>query len=85
MSKSKFNGLPPLDFASKYGIDSIRLAVTSLAPVESDVVISEQNVAKISNKIEKIFVFVEKFIDRELDTTKGLKFDKGLIKVLEDY
>ena len=47
MSKSKGNGIVPDAIATKYGVDSLRLALMFSAPPESDVNFDEAFVQSI--------------------------------------
>ena len=54
MSKSKFNGVSPLELTQKYGSDALRLALFSV-PYEKDIDFTEADVKHKLDFIHRVF------------------------------
>lgn len=47
MSKSKLNGISPIDAVEKYGVDCLKLALVFAGPIEKDITVSENLLASM--------------------------------------
>lgn len=72
MSKSKLNGISPIEFAESFGIDTVRMAVLSLSPVESDVIVTHESMRKIANKLNKVDRFISLLDRKRIDKTSNI-------------
>ncbi len=55
MSKSKGNGIDPVEMSDKYGTDSLRFCLTSLAAMVRDIKLSEQRIESSRNFMNKLW------------------------------
>ncbi len=55
MSKSKGNGIDPVEMSDKYGTDSLRFTLTSLAAMVRDIKLSEQRIENSRNFMNKLW------------------------------
>ncbi len=55
MSKSKGNGIDPVEMSDKYGTDSLRFTLTSLAAMVRDIKLSEQRIESSRNFMNKLW------------------------------
>ena len=85
MSKSKLNGINPLDIIEEYGADTLRLYSMFMGPLEKEKVFVQES-------INGCFRFLSKFNDlvmsdklSDVDSNESLKLGHGLVKgVLKD-
>lgn len=86
MSKSKNNGVDPLNIINEYGADSARLFTMFAAPPEKELEWNENGLAGSSrflNRVWRMVVETTEFQERgEVDLEKVTKEDKGLLRKL---
>eukprot|EP00347_Sterkiella_histriomuscorum_P004130 403361640 len=93
MSKSKGNGILPDDIASKYGVDTLRLALMFAAPPESDVNFDENFITSMKDYLDRVnrlseYVTSQGDIKISNKTEIQHKYKKELIeiyKLMSDY
>ncbi len=76
MSKSKGNGINPIDMIEKYGTDAVRLSLLIGSTAGNDMKISERKIEGYRNFINKIWN-IARFILNQLETEK-LDFNKKI-------
>jgi len=68
MSKSKGNGIDPIDMIEKYGTDAVRLSLLIGSTAGNDVKISERKIESCRNFINKIWN-ISRFVLNQVETT----------------
>ncbi len=76
MSKSKGNGIDPIDMIDKYGTDAVRLSLLIGSTAGNDMKISERKIEGYRNFVNKIWN-IARFVLNRLETEK-LNFDKKI-------
>ncbi len=84
MSKSKNNGVLPEEVSSKYGIDTARFFLSSIASPDKDIEWSEKGISGSFKFIEKVMRFVDGDFAKEDSEELVVKLNLT-IKNLEDY
>ena len=65
MSKSKKNVVEPIEIIERYGVDAIRLFITSDTPPEKDVEWTTQGLEGAYKYLKRLDVFVENFVSKK--------------------
>ena len=84
MSKSKGNVVEPLDTVKKYGADSLRLFLVSVANPDTDFDWSEKGIQGSFKFVRKISNYFDKVQIGELDARTESKINKTILEV-EEY
>ncbi|MBI3120532.1 MAG: valine--tRNA ligase [Candidatus Kerfeldbacteria bacterium] len=79
MSKSKGNGIDPLEMSAKYGTDAVRLSLVSGTTPGNDIRLYEEKIAGFRNFVNKLWN-ISRFI---LTTVETPTFIRGSIKPLQ--
>ncbi|MDD5012222.1 MAG: leucine--tRNA ligase [Candidatus Nanoarchaeia archaeon] len=84
MSKSKGNVIEPLDMINKYGADSLRLFLVSIASPDKDFNWDDKGIQGTFNFISKIYNYFENFESAKVSPKIESKLNKA-IKEITDY
>lgn len=82
MSKSKFNGISPLEAVSVHGKDCVKLAMSLAGPVEKDIVIEDAMMANAKGLLDRIESFL---LGLPMDRLPEESTQSSLEKVIREY
>lgn len=83
MSKSKLNGLSPLDVVERFGKDAVKMFVLGDVPVEKDLDFLENGIDSIKRKLDKWQLFFDNLASNFQVDEKSHKFVRIHEKVLD--
>ena len=84
MSKSRGNVIEPLDMIKKYGSDTLRISLVSLASPDNDTNWNEKAVLGSHKFLKKVFDYFSKFKVGKIDRAIKSKLNKTIKQVTED-
>ena len=84
MSKSRGNVIEPFDMIKKYGADTLRISLVSLAAPDNDTNWNEKAVLGSHKFLKKVFDYFSKFKVGKMDRAIKSKLNKTIKQVTED-
>ncbi len=84
MSKSRGNVIEPFDMINKYGADTLRLALISLASPDKDTLWDEKTVYGSHKFLSRVYEYLSNFKQAKNDEIVESKINKAIKEITED-